>query len=91
MLKISKAAVIEFSTRGSRKSAPSKSRNKEPQYVNIKGSKYRYEDNATQKSANSITSTMKKTSARIAEMNLRDWLEYEQRYTNLIRRDLSIR
>lgn len=90
MLKISKTAVIEFNTRGSRKSAPSKSRNKTPQFVNIEGVKYRYEDCATQKSAKSITSTMKKTSTRIAEMNLKDWLEYEHRYTNLVRKNLQI-
>jgi hypothetical protein len=91
MLKISPSAIVAFKTKSSGKSRTPGSRNKEVQYVNVNGVKYKYEDKATQKSNKSIAKSIKKTSSRIAQMNLTDWLEYEQRYTNLVRRDLSIR
>ena len=91
MLKFSTSAITEFKNKGSRKYSAPGSRNKEIKYVSVNGVKCKYEDKATQKSNKSIATSIKKTSSRIAQMNLTDWLEYEQRYTNLVRRDLSIR
>lgn len=91
MLKFSPTAITAFKSKGSRKSPATGSRNKKEEFVYINGEKCRYEDKASAKSAKSISKTIKKTSTRIAKLNYTDWLEYEQRYTNLVRRDLSIR